>query len=130
MPRMKLWLLIVAALLGFAALLYFAASSAQSHQITYDTYVSIMLTSLGVILGALAISVGVAAIWGYQQIKTEAAKAADLAVTERVNKLLDSQNLQGMISVAVQREGDKVYSDLNATRPEPSEVNNEPIAET
>jgi hypothetical protein len=83
---------------------------------------------LGVMLAALAISIGIAAIWGYQQIKTEAASAAEKAVSERVNKLLELQNIPSMINEAVQREGDRVYRDLNATRSE-AVSENAPIAD-
>jgi hypothetical protein len=107
-----------AILVGIAllfALLYFAASTAQNHQITFDTYISVMLTALGVMLAVLAIGTGIAAIWGYQQIKTAAETAAAIAVNERVNKLLELQDIHGMISAAVQKEGDRVFVDLNVT---------------
>jgi predicted membrane protein len=81
---MRFWLLVSVALTAFAALLYFTATMAHDHNVTFDTYMSVVLSALAIMLTALAIIVGIAAIWGYQQISERAEQRAQEAVESKV----------------------------------------------
>jgi hypothetical protein len=48
----------------------------------FNTAITIILAALGVLLTALAIMVGVAAVWGYGSIKEEARKIASEIATQ------------------------------------------------
>jgi hypothetical protein len=102
------------------------------HDISYDNYLVITLTALAVMLAILAIAISLAAIWGYQQIKVEAAQQADKAVASRVTELLDNLDLRGMIKAElnfrVAQEADTLYQDVTATIPE-AERDTRPIAD-
>jgi hypothetical protein len=92
-----------------------------------------MLTSLGVILAAVTIAVGLAAIWGYNQITTAAAEKAEIAVGVAIKQLLEKMQLQDMINIAVsakiEEASDQVYKDLAVTRPDVADQQNQAIAE-
>ena len=64
-----------------------ARLAAEVYPVTYVDFLTIVLTALGVMLTALAIGIGVAAIWGYQGIKDGATKA----VMERAEKRLEER---------------------------------------
>jgi predicted membrane protein len=120
------------AVLAISALFYRAFMATPQHDISYDNYLVITLTALAVMLAILAIAISLAAIWGYQQIKVEAAQQADKAVASRVTELLDNLDLRGMIKAElnfrVAQEADTLYQDVTATIPE-AERDTRPIAD-
>jgi type VI protein secretion system component VasK len=67
-----------------------ARAAAEPHPITYVDFLTVVLTAMAVILAALAIGIGVFAIWGYLGIRDAVAKqvgeAADKALAEKLEK--------------------------------------------
>ena len=74
--QVRFWITIVVVVLALLFLLYFAATSPHVATMQYDQFLAVMLTALGVVLAALALVVGVAAILGYQKISEIAAEEA------------------------------------------------------
>jgi hypothetical protein len=120
------------AVIAIAAIFYRAFTATPQHEISYDNYLVITLTALGVMLAALAIAIGLAAVWGYQQIKIEAAQQAERAVALRVAELLENLNIRDMIkselNIRVSQEADTLYEDVTATRPE-HEADSRPVGD-
>lgn len=77
-------------LVALAWFLFRVASIPSNHSLSYDAYLSIMLTALGVMVATFAILVGLAAIWGYAGLKDYireiAIKKVDKAVQDRLKK--------------------------------------------
>lgn len=77
-------------LITLAWFLFRVASIPSNHALSYDAYLSIMLTALGVMVATFAILVGLAAIWGYAGLKDYireiAIKKVDHAVQEALKK--------------------------------------------
>jgi hypothetical protein len=65
--------------------LYQAAQSAQANvpAMPFETAITIVLAALAALLTALAIIIGIVAIWGWAGIKEEAAKAAREAIDRK-----------------------------------------------
>lgn len=78
------------AIVLLAVLLFKFAYLAQSHNLSYDVYVSIMLTALGVMIGTFAVVLALAAIWGYAGLKDSlremAVKQVDAAMQDALKK--------------------------------------------
>ena len=113
--KQVIWLLVVVAVvLCFGTLFYRAATTAHTHQIAYDTYISIVLTAVAVILAALAIFIGLAAIWGYQQISSQAELKAEKAAGEHIAKLLTDERVQQMVRAELEAQKNLVWQAMIA----------------
>lgn len=76
---------------GLAFALWFREMPAPAvGQWTYTDLIATMLTVVTVILGALAVLIGLAAIWGYQTISNHAAQKAVEAARQSGQEYLDS----------------------------------------
>jgi len=120
---------IAAAILGLGTVFYRVAVMAHTHVVSFDTYISIVLTALAVILAALAIFIGLAAIWGYQQISSQAELRAEKAVGEHVAKLFAENNVQEMIRARAEEQGDRVWQDMIAETPKANEADNRTVGD-
>jgi uncharacterized membrane protein len=82
--------LFICAVILLAVLFLKFAFLAQTHNISYDVYISIMLTALGVMVATFAILVGLAAVWGYAGLKDylheTASKQVDAAIQDTLKK--------------------------------------------
>jgi hypothetical protein len=114
-------------LIGLAWVLFRAASVPKVHEFSFDAYLSIMLTALGVMIATFAILVGLAAIWGYaglrDYLKETASHQVDKAVQETLKKYPDAAD----IVKALQRleEQSKIWDQLinqSVTANEPKSV--------
>jgi len=69
----------------------------SGHTFSYDSYLSIMLTALGVMVATFAILVGLAAIWGYAGLKDHlrdiAAKQVSAATEDALKKYPNSADM-------------------------------------
>lgn len=87
----------ILALIALAWVLFKAASIPSVHTISFDSYLSIMLTALGVMVATFAILVGLAAIWGYAGLKDYvremAIKKVDEAMDAHLKKYPDATKM-------------------------------------
>ncbi|PSH02592.1 MAG: hypothetical protein CXZ00_16670 [Acidobacteria bacterium] len=123
----RFWAIAIIVFVALICLLFYSATIAHTNRVPYESFLSIVLTALGVMLATLAILVGLAAIWGFQQIGSQAQIQADRAVEQRLSQMLEDADVPGMIRTHVLQQADLVYSDLVVTRPE-FVVDNRPVA--
>lgn len=128
MQQARFWVTSGIATAAIVLLFYKTAVSSHAHNISYDTYLSVTLTALGVILAALALFVGAAAIWGYQQISAQAERHAESAVEKRLATLLKESNVRQTILTHVRAEADEVYKDLQVTSLDTQLQEHKPVA--
>jgi H+/Cl- antiporter ClcA len=118
-PAIKFWSIIGVAGLLFSVLLYHVATVAHDHQVSYDTYLSITLTALAVLLAVVGVLVAVLAVWGYRTLCDEAGKVAsnkaETAIREYLSKENVGERVRALVLEHVKQEGDKVYNDLSLT---------------
>jgi hypothetical protein len=82
-------LLVGVALLGI--MLYFVAAndvSSAHPAIEYKDFVSILLTSLGVMIAIAAVIAALAAIWGFSVLREEVRRAAMLTARKETRKIV------------------------------------------
>jgi|ERR1039458_3049100 hypothetical protein len=129
-------------LVALAWLLFRSATIPSVHQLSYDSYLSIMLTALGVMVATFAILVGLAAIWGYAGLKDYVREIAitkvDVAVQEALKKYPNSADMFSTLKRL--REHAEFLDEIRnkvVTAPEPKTVANasksivqEEVAET
>jgi hypothetical protein len=70
---------------------------------TYAELVAIILTAVTVVLAVLAIIVAILAVWGYRDIKKEAASAAQRAIEATVEKNVTQTSLQKLVDDHITR---------------------------
>jgi hypothetical protein len=75
-------------LVALAWLLFKSASSPKVQAFSFDAYLSIMLTALGVMVATFAILVGLAAIWGYAGLKDYLREMAQKQVDDAIQSTL------------------------------------------
>lgn len=89
------------------------------HHLEYDQFLTIVLTAMAVMLAALAIIIGMAAIWGYSTITERAELAAQDAAKKKLDEMILNQNIEGMVkqvvAVQVMTATDQLFQDLAAT---------------
>ncbi len=127
--KSKIWLASVFSVLVLGTVFYQTAITAHTHAISFDTYISITLTAVAVILAALAIFIGLAAIWGYQQISSQAELRAEKAVSEKLAKLFDESNVKEMIRARAEEQGDRVWEDMIAETPKINSTDNRTVGD-
>lgn len=87
-------------------------SGNSAHPWTYAEFISVSLTAVTVVLAALALGVGILAIWGFKQIEdrakeSAAVQAGDVA-SKRIESYLQSEEFQVLAKSALrQLEADK-----------------------
>jgi len=64
---------------------------------SFETAITIVLAALGAILTALAIIIGIAAIWGWGGIKDAAAKAATDAINAKMQEYPDPSTMLELV---------------------------------
>lgn len=75
--------------------------------------VQIILVSVEVVLGALAIIVGVVAIFGYNWINKQVIETAQKIAQETMNKFLKESNIKEMVETCVRAEANQMYKDMD-----------------
>jgi hypothetical protein len=109
----------ILALIALIAVIVLAIQHTANHSLTYEQFISIMLTALGVILGALAIIIGIAAIWGYTTIVERAERAAEAQVTKKLDDMFASGSVEAMVnqqvSLRMEAETDRLFKDVALT---------------
>lgn len=78
-----------------------------AHPWTYAEFISVSLTAVTVVLAALALGVGILAIWGFKQIedraKESAAAQAGSVASKRIESYLQSEEFQVLAKSALQQ---------------------------
>jgi hypothetical protein len=86
---------------------------------TWEAWVGILLACVTLVLTALAIAIGIAAIWGYGEIKKAAGSQAQEAIDKKLNEYFGNLDIQARlkaeIEARVSREADQVYRDISIT---------------
>jgi hypothetical protein len=86
---------------------------------SWEAWVGILLACITVVLTALAIAIGIAAIWGYGEIKKEAGTRAQESIDRKLGEYFGNLDIQERLKAEVQarvsREADQVYQDLSVT---------------
>jgi hypothetical protein len=77
---------------------------AEQPKVSYAELVTILLTGITVILAVLAVMVAVLAIWGYSNIRAEAASAAKAAVESAVEASVSTQINDEAIQARIKEE--------------------------
>jgi len=112
----RFWGIIAVALAVLAVLLYKAATAAHEVHLSYESYLSLVLTALGVMLGILAIVVGIAAIWGYRDIKDRVELTSKQAAETAIKNLIEAGDIQAKLRQYVDERlaeaGDQVFADV------------------
>lgn len=95
---------------GFLILPIFTGPPVPEPGLEYKDLVAILLTALGVMIAILALVLAAAAIWGYGQIKEEAARKAEAVAREISPKVAREaaeealrRDLDGLVEVALSR---------------------------
>jgi H+/Cl- antiporter ClcA len=83
-------------------LFYHVATVAHDHQVTYDTYLSVTLTALAIILAVVGILIAILAFWGYNAIRQEARNSAVAAAEAAILKHLDPEKIEAKLRAMVQ----------------------------
>lgn len=79
---------------------------------TYEGFITILLTALGVMLALLAIVIGVAAIWGYQGIKERATEDAKKAAEEKLKEHIKSPEIKALIEEHIRLRATEVAKEM------------------
>ena len=81
---------------------------------TFAETVVIVLSSVTVVLAVLAIIVAILAVWGYQNIKTEAAGAADRAVKATVEAVVSKHANDDRLQALFRKEIKRMFGESAA----------------
>jgi hypothetical protein len=83
---------------------------------SYEAFLTVVLTAVAVILAALAIIIAIAAVWGYQSIAGEATKRAESAAGKKLDEYFASEEISVKLKAAIESrltlEADQLYQDL------------------
>jgi len=74
-----------------------------SHPWTYAEFISVSLTAVTVVLAALALGVGILAIWGFKQIQNSAEQAAAKLAQEHLKAYLIGDEFQTQAIAALKK---------------------------
>lgn len=86
---------------------------------SYQDWVTAILSVLGMALTVLGVVIAVLAIWGYRSIREEAIKSAEVASLKAVEKYFDGagipEKLKALVEERLAADADQVFKDLNLT---------------
>jgi hypothetical protein len=94
------WCLVVASAVSMAWIYEVRGSAGETPVVEYKDFVSILLTSLGVMIAVAAVAAAFAAIWGFEFMRREVVKAA-IERAEKVAKETATQVAQTKIDEIV-----------------------------
>jgi hypothetical protein len=84
--------------------------------LSYETFISISLTAVTVVLAVLALLIGILALWGYRAIKDEARVIAEKASKDKIAELLDGESIRDKlkeeVSARLTVESAQLFDDL------------------
>jgi hypothetical protein len=106
-----------------------AEQPVEAHM-SWEAWVGILLACVTVILTVFAIVLGIAAIWGYSEIKNEAGRRAQDSIDKKLGEYFGNLDikarLKAEIEARVSREADQVYKDLSVTKADVQEAETVP----